>query len=268
MNIDKNMFFLSNINNKNNYMNNVMNKLSTGLRINSASDDPAGLAISTKMNVRTSAYNVGSRNLNDASSMLQTAEGALESASDVLQRTRDLTLQASNGTLNASDKENIQTEINQLKSQYNDIMENTSFNGVKLLDNASAVNVNTGNGNMNVNTVDVRDINNGGTNANIDLSIDVTTNASSVDLAKIDSAIDEISTKRAEMGAEMNRLEYVNENNNNQMIQNEQSRSRIEDADMAKQFSDLVKNKVLEQSSIKMLQMKNSMQGNMLDLFE
>ena len=115
-------------------MNDAMNRLSTGLRINSAADDAAGSAIASKMEAQTRSLGVAIRNTNDAISLTQTAEGALGEVEDILQRMRELAVQAGNSTLNASDRAQIQAEVDQLTAEIDEIAEKTNFNNVKLLD--------------------------------------------------------------------------------------------------------------------------------------
>lgn len=114
-----------------------LQRLSSGLRINSAKDDAAGLAISQRMTSQINGLNQAARNANDGISLAQTAEGALGSIGDSLQRMRDLSVQAANGTLSDSDRKGVQSEINQLKSEVNRVASQTSFNGTKLLDGSS-----------------------------------------------------------------------------------------------------------------------------------
>jgi flagellin len=119
-------------------MNDAMNRLSTGLRINSAADDAAGSAIASKMEAQTRSLGVAIRNTNDAISLTQTAEGALGEIENMLQRMRELTVQAGNSTLNASDRAQIQAEVDQLSAEIDSVAAKTNFNNVKLLDGTNA----------------------------------------------------------------------------------------------------------------------------------
>ena len=112
-------------------------RLSSGLRINSAKDDAAGMAISTRMTSQINGLNQAARNANDGISLAQTAEGAIGQMSDNLQRMRELSVQAANGTLSTDDRKGVQSEIDQLKSEINRVANQTSFNGTKLLDGTS-----------------------------------------------------------------------------------------------------------------------------------
>ena len=119
-------------------MNTAMNRLSTGLRINSAADDAAGSAIASKMEAQTRSLAVAIRNTNDAISLTQTAEGALGEVENILQRMRELTVQAGNSTLNSSDRAQIQAEVDELSAEIDSIASKTNFNNVKLLDGTNA----------------------------------------------------------------------------------------------------------------------------------
>jgi|LGVE01.1.fsa_nt_gb flagellin len=130
----------------NNAQSKSLEKLSSGLRINRAGDDAAGLAISEKMRGQISGLNQASRNAQDGISMIQTAEGALNETHSMLQRVRELTVQANNGTNTADDRSNIQDEISALQSEITGITERTEFNGTKLLDGSLGVSVDSAGG--------------------------------------------------------------------------------------------------------------------------
>ena len=121
-----------------NQMGDAMERLSTGLRINSAADDAAGSAIASKMEAQTRSLGVAIRNANDAISMTQTAEGALGEVENILQRMRELAVQGGNNTLNASDRAQIQSELDALSSEIDAISSSTNFNGINLLDGSNA----------------------------------------------------------------------------------------------------------------------------------
>ena len=111
-----------------------LERLSSGLRINSAKDDAAGLAISNRLTAQINGFNQGIRNANDGISLSQTAEGALQESTNILQRIRELSIQSANSTNSASDRDSLQAEVNQLVSELNRISNDTTFNGLKLLD--------------------------------------------------------------------------------------------------------------------------------------
>jgi flagellin len=123
-----------NLNNSQAALNNAMQRLSSGLRINSAKDDAAGLAISDRMTSQIRGLNQAARNANDGISLAQTAEGALQESTNILQRMRELAVQSANDTNSASDRSSLQAEVNQLKQEMDRIAGTTEFNGKKLLD--------------------------------------------------------------------------------------------------------------------------------------
>ncbi|MGA1336308.1 MAG: flagellin, partial [Burkholderiaceae bacterium] len=115
----------------------AMERLSTGLRINSAKDDAAGLAISNRMTAQIRGMSMAIKNANDGISMAQTADGAYGQVTSMLQRMRELAVQAANGAVSGSDRESIQLEIEELKAEINNVAERTNFNGIKLLDGSA-----------------------------------------------------------------------------------------------------------------------------------
>ena len=258
----------SNLNKANNNLNDVMQQLSSGKRINSAKDDAAGLAIATRMQSRSNGMEVAMRNANDGISMIQTAESALGSVSNILQRMRELAVQANNGTNSATDKTSIQSEIDQLVAEIGNIATKTEFNGVKLLDGSQA-NVTLHIGNEAGDTLDVALSNATAATLGVD-ALDVETNGTTTAAAitAITAALDDVSTARAEFGAFQNRLEFTIDNLSSGRTNLEASRSRIEDADMAKASSDMAKNKVLVQSGVAMLSQANQSPQMVLQLLQ
>ena len=252
----------SNLNKANNNLNNVMEQLSSGKRINSARDDAAGLAIATRMQSRSNGMEVAMRNANDGISMLQTAESALGSVSNILQRMRELAVQANNGTNSGSDKTSLQEELDQLVSEIGNIATKTEFNGVSLLNSTDAVTLHIGNDSADTLGVTLTDA----TAATLLVDgLDLTTDAAGA-IDAIGDALDTVSTARADFGAVQNRLEFTIDNLTSSRINLEASRSRIEDADMAKASSEMAKNRVLVQSGIAMLSQSNQSPQMVLQL--
>lgn len=244
-----------------------MQRLSTSLRINTAKDDAAGLAISTRMGSLSGGLGVGIRNMQDGYSMLQTAEAAAGKTQNILQRIRELAVQADNGTMSASDKASIQGEIDGLLQEYDHVVNNSSFNGIQLLNNGSTISLNPGSGdNIEVTTTDMTSTAGGA----IDLTgIDVTTaGGAQAAIQKIDAAIDEISSQRAKYGASMSRLERTIDYTYQHQINVEEARSRIRDADMAKEMSNLIKNKLNTQATVSMMHIRNQNDALVLNLFK
>lgn len=241
-------------------MESSMNRLSSGKRINSAADDAAGLAIATRMKAKESGLGVAARNTADGISMAQTAESALGSISNILVRMRDLANQAANGTNDTSDSTALDGEFQQLTKQIDYIAANTQFNGKKLLDGSA--------GTVNIQTYDGTDPTT--QQISIDLSKDakaatlltaaddITTNANALTaIGHLDGALKTVAASRADLGAVKNRLDYNTDNINNEATNMAASASQIEDADMAKEMSDMTKFKILSEAGISMLSQAN-----------
>ncbi|WP_044749209.1 flagellin [Aeribacillus alveayuensis] len=242
-----------------------LEKLSSGLRINRAADDAAGLAISEKMRSQIRGLEVAERNALDGISLIQTAEGALGSVHSILQRMRELAVQAANGTNTADDLGHIQDEIDQLVAEIDRIADNTKFNGNPLLD-GSFTNVNLQIGAnqgeevlLSIGGMKTADL---GVN-----SVDVTTDAQTA-ISSIDTAIEKVSGERSKLGAIQNRLEHAV---NNLKIAHENltsSESRIRDTDMAMEMADFTKNNILNQAAQAMLAQANQLPQGILQLLK
>lgn len=236
-----------------------MERLSSGKRINSAKDDAAGLAITQRMISKIRGMEVGTRNSNDGVSLVQTAEAGLASISSILQRMRELSVQSANGTYNATDRASLDKEYKQLSAEINHIAQSTSFNGVNLLDGSSAsIVLQLTEESGDTLTIDLTDaqttVLNGGTGITNDISTVVGANTALTDL---EVAINEIADKRAGFGSYLNRLNFNIDNLTSMKNNLEQARSRIEDADMAKEVSEMTKFKILAQSGVSMLTQAN-----------
>ncbi|GAB6448879.1 flagellin [Bacillus cereus] len=244
-----------------------MERLSSGKRINSASDDAAGLAIATRMDSKIRGMEVGIRNSNDGISAAQTAEGALGSITNILQRMRDLAVQSSNGTNNTDDSASLDGEYTQLKDEIDHIASNTTFNGVNLL------NV-TGGGKLAIQLSDVKgdtmDINTmDATSATLKVTtkIDTATNAGTA-MKEIDDALKAVSTARADYGANLNRLNFNIDNINSSKNNLAAAKGRIEDADMAAEVSEMTKNRILTQTGMAMLSQANQNPQQVMSLIQ
>jgi flagellin len=238
----------------------AMEKLSSGYRINRAGDDAAGLAISEKLRGQIGGLNQASRNANDAISMVQTAEGALNEVHSMLQRVRELAVQYKNGTLSTNDQTAIQSEVNQLKAEIERIGTDTEFNGTKLLNATGTVTFQVG-------AADAQTI----TAATISVGSEVTaastfTLGNVSDIARIDSAINNVSAARATFGAVQNRLEHTISNLASYQENLTASESRIRDADMASEMVNLTKLQILTQAGTSMLSQANQAPQGVLSL--
>nr|ACB05819.1 flagellin [Clostridium botulinum] len=248
----------------------AIEKLSSGLRINRAGDDAAGLAISEKMRGQIRGLNQVSRNSQDAISLIQTAEGALNETHSILQRMRELTVQAANDTNVTVDRENLQKEVAELQSEINRIASQTQFNTKSLINGAVSedakamtfqIGANSGQtikltiGSMDAKTLKVDNIKLDDTAANITKQI-----------ATIDSAINSVSKERAKLGANQNRLEHTIANLDNSAENLQAAESRIRDVDMAKEMMNFTKTNILTQAAQAMLAQANQAPQGVLQL--
>jgi len=246
----------------------AMERLSSGKRINSAKDDAAGMAIASSMTSSVRGMSVAIRNANDGISLVQTAEGALGEVGNMLQRVRELAVQATNGTYQSTDRDNLQTEVAALQSQISDVLAKTKFNGNTLFSatsTATSFSIQTG-----VNSGDTTAIAVGGLDkvaaayANT-VKVDNTTNSAAA-ITIADTALTQVNTVRAGLGASQSRLDaavnVLTANVNNLS----EARSRIEDADFSVESTSLAKAQILSQASTAMLAQANQSQQNVLSL--
>ncbi|MCR9244995.1 MAG: flagellin [bacterium] len=234
-------------------------RLSTGLRISTAADDAAGLAISERLRSQVRSLEQSKRNANDGISLVQTAEGALNEVSSILIRLRELAIQASNGSVSNADRDTLDEEFQSLVGEVNRIGRSTEFNGIKLLDGSStSVNFQVGFGTTaGIDTISV----------SLDATLSTTLSLQSLDIGSggttttaitnIDTAINTISSLRGSLGAIQNRLGSTI---NNLAIQTENlsaAESRIRDVDVALETAQLTRNNILQQASISILAQAN-----------
>lgn len=261
----------NNLNRQNAYLGKLMLHMSSGLRITCAADDPAGLAISEKMRAQIRGLQQASRNVQDSISLMQTAEGAMGETTSILQRIRELLVQASNDTYNKNDRENIQSEIDELLKEVDNIAKNTEFNEIKLLDGSINKNkeglsfqigANAGQQktinieNMDKGSLGIQDINVvGKTSEEISSMIDV-----------VDKAIKSTSTQRSSIGANINAMERRIDYLDNAALNLQEAESRIRDLDIAKAAMEYAKTQVLMQASLALLAHANQNRKNIIDL--
>lgn len=245
-------------------------KLSSGLRINRAGDDAAGLSISEKMRGQIRGLDQASRNSQDAISLIQTAEGALNETHAILQRQRELVVQSGNaGSLETADLTAIKDEITELNNELDGISNRTEFNGKKLLDGTFSgktfqIGANSGQ------TLSLS-INSSGTKgfSSTDLGVNglaVTGSATNADLKLVDDAIGYVSSARSKLGANQNRLEHTIKNLDNASENLTAAESRIRDVDMAKEMMEQTKQSILTQASQAMLAQANQLPQGVLQL--
>ena len=226
-------------------LNSSIEKLSSGLRINRAADDAAGLAVSEKMRSQIKGLEVAKRNIQDGVSLAQTAEGAMDEIHNMLQRIRELAVQSANGIYTAEDKENIQAEADELRTQIENIAQNSNFNGVNLLNAGNDIDIQVGVNEADKITITAVDV------TTATLGIDGLTDISAAGtLEALDDAIDAVSKERATLGAIQNRLEHTLANVTNSHENLTASESRVRDVDMAAEMSNYSAKNVLLQAGI------------------
>lgn len=252
-------------------------RLSTGLRVNSAKDDAAGLAIAERMNTQVRGMNVAIRNANDAISLSQTAEGALSKINDMGQRMRELAVQSANATNNATDRESLDAEFQALSAEIKRNLEGTSFNGTKLFAALATMTFQVGANNTPTDQIAVvttnltaetsmTDILGGGTGGGAAAADIKEVGKSREALGKLDKMLATVNAKRAEFGATQNRFEAVIQTLQVSAENQTAARSRIMDADFASETAALTRSQVLQQAGTAMLSQANSLPNNVLSL--
>ncbi|KAA0797438.1 flagellin [Bacillus sp. JAS102] len=254
-------------------MNNAMNRLSSGKRINSAADDAAGLAIATRMRAKESGLNVAARNTQDGMSLIRTADSALDSVSNILLRMRDLANQSATGSNNKGNQASLQKEFAELQDQIDYIANNTQFNDQSLLKDDKEVAIQTIDSSdagtqlkiqlknstleglsLQKDTVKIGE----DTIADADDAAQASDASSATEAIKaIDNALRTVAENRATLGATLNRFDFNVNNLKSQESTMASSASQIEDADMAKEMSEMTKFKILNEAGISMLSQAN-----------
>ena len=267
-------------------MGQAMERLSTGKRINSASDDAAGLAISSRMTAQIKGLDQAARNANDAIAMIQTADGASIEVANMLQRMRELAIQSITETNTSTDRANLSVEFVALQAEIARISTTTQWNGENILDGSAGTNSDgvviyqVGANASQTISIDLGDwattgagvYSNGGaandiSSAGTGIGLSTSTAAAAA-LAKIDTAINGINTQRATYGAVMNRLEYVVDNLSNVSQNAEASRSRVEDANYAVETTELARTQIIQQAGTAMLAQANQSAQAVLQLLK
>lgn len=263
-------------------MSTSMTRLSTGLRINTAADDAAGMAIASRMTAQINGLNQAVRNAQDAMSMVQTADGATIEISNMFQRMRELSVQSLNGTNTQDDRDALNTEFQALLSEVERVADNTQWNGRNVLD--GSVDVSDSYSSEAFVTFQI------GSNSNQSVTLSFgdfqTANASGVygaDISTLDitseenaataldgltSAINEVNEKRAEFGSTVNRLGYAIDNLANVALNAEASRSRVQDANYGQETSELARTQIIQQAGTAMLAQANALPQTVLALLK
>ena len=269
-------------------MSQAMERLSTGQRINSASDDAAGLAIASRMTSQVNGLNMAVRNANDAISLVQTADGALIEMTNMLQRMRELAVQAASGTYSSTDRTALDVEYEALKAGIEDIADDTQWNGTNLLNGASAFAFHVGANASQTISLTIKDFETSGADAssgvfeNIDTAAtyddDSTEDLEGTDISSVseagsaitqlDNAISRVDSQRATLGATINRLEYAADNLANVSQNTSASRSRVLDADYASETTELARTQIIQQAATAMLSQANQQAQSVLALLK
>jgi flagellin len=244
-----------------------MQRLSSGLRVNTSKDDAAGLAIASRMETQVRGMNVAARNASDAISLVQTAEGAIGKVSDMLQRMRELAVQAANATNNTGDRGNLDSEFQQLSAEVTRTIANTRFNGSAILaGDAGTSSYQVGANSTDQVAVVTTQLNTATQITNVTGGGITTVGAASTAMANIDDALTLVNTQRAMYGAVQNRFEamiqvlQVNSENTSA------AKGRIMDADFAVETSNLSRSQILQQAASAMVAQANAMPQQVLQL--
>ena len=267
------LFAQNKLANTNQALSKSLEKLASGLRINRAGDDAAGLAISEKMRGQVRGLNQAMRNAQDGISLIQTAEGALNETHAILQRMRELAVQAANDTNTREDRVKIKDELSELKKEVDRIAQQTEFNTKKLLNGTFSgrfhIGANTGqNVKLAVNSMNASAIGVGGATYSTIVSgvASAQQNVANVLIGHIDSAISKVSDERSKLGAYQNRLEHTISNLQTSAENLQAAESRIRDVDMANEMVKFTKNQILTQAGTAMLAQANMAPQGVLKL--
>lgn len=255
----------------------ALQRLSSGLRVNSAKDDAAGLAVATRMDAIIRGSNVALRNANDGISLAQTMEDSVGKIGDALQRMRELAVQAANGTIGSADRANLQTEFAQMQAEIARVQSGASFNGISLLDTAATVakagsqfdfQIGANAGGANVLTVSGASFTAGVLSTYLQSAIIDVTSASTAACALgfLDSGIGEVTTARAKWGAVQNRFDAIISSLQVFVENQSAAKSRIMDTDFAAETAHLTRAQILQQAGTAMLAQANSIPQNVLTL--
>ncbi|ENY71398.1 lateral flagellin LafA [Aeromonas diversa] len=272
------------LNSTNKLLNTAMQRLGTGMRINSAADDAAGLQMATRLQAQSNGQKVGMRNAQDAISMMQTAEGAMDEMTNIVQRMKDLATQGANGTATSTDRAAMGSEMKSLSAELDNIVKNTTFGGAKLLSDEAAdkgkfqsgidfqiggssaekLTVNIGTDLAAVTTAvktakdtDLKDF---------DQGANATQTAMQGQMTKMETMLGDIGKVRSALGANINRLDHTVNNLSNMKENTDMAKGRIMDADFAAESTSMTKNQMLMQAGMSVLSNSNQMTGMVTSL--
>jgi flagellin len=249
-----------------------MARLSSGKRINSASDDAAGVAISSRLSAEIRGTDQAIRNSLDGQALIDTAEGAHKEIENILQRMREVAVQASNDTNNAQDRANLQAEMDAMSTEIDRIAGTTTWAGAQLMDATTSTfsfQVGAATGTQNQIAVTIKTMNTGGLDVEkTDLNLTGTASARYTAIDNVDKAIKSVNDQRSELGAVSNRLNHTVNNLTNISSNLSAAKGGIEDADFALETTSLAKNQILQQASTAMLAQANASKQNVLSLLQ
>lgn len=254
-----------------------LEKLSTGLRINRAADDAAGLSISEQLRTQIRGLAMGNRNIQDGMSLLNIAEGALIEIEDMLQRLRELSIQAANDTLTSKERAYVNVEFGELKVEIDRIANGTQYNGQQLLNGDTNSPWSTGgilhvgpNDNLTTDEIiiTIGAITTGGLTIDGTNAIPTTQTDAVAAISALDTALDSVNRLRADLGAKTNRLEHALNNQENQEQNMQAAESVIRDTDFASETTNFTRHQILQQSSIAMLAQANMIPQSVLSLLQ
>ncbi len=247
-----------------------LQRLSSGLRINSAADDAAGLAISERLNSQINGNNVAINNANDAISLMQVADGGASQISENLQRMRELAVQAANGTLNSGDRDNLAVEFNALSAEVSRLSNATTYNNVNLLNSGTTLTFQVGAGTTSNDQITVSTVDLQASTLAIDSgSIQISTASDALAaITNLDSGINTLTTARARFGAALNRTQAVISSLQISVENQSAARGRIVDADFAAETANLSRSQILQQAGTAMLAQANALPQQVLKLLQ
>ena len=249
-------------------LNRSMQKLSSGLRINTAADDAAGLAISEKMRAQIRGTAQAQRNAMDAISLVQTAEGAIAEIQSIIQRVRELAVEYNNGTMSSVDRAAVTVEVAQLSAEVKRIIQVTAFNGIQMLQSAQPITFQVGANGGETIAVNALDLGNAATWNYFGGVFQNAFTATMSDIDLVHAALSSVSDLRAQLGAVQNRLEHTVNNLAAYHENLSSAESRIRDADMAEEMTDYTKYQILQQSGMSMLAQANQGPRSVLSLLQ
>lgn len=255
----------NNLNNSQSVLSTSIERLSSGMRINSAKDDAAGQAIANRFSSNIKGLTQAARNANDGISLAQTTEGALNEINNNVQRIRELTVQAANGTNSESDLVSIQNEIDQRLDEIDRVSNQTDFNGSKVLSEDKTLKIQVGANDGETIEINLKKIDSTELGLN---GFNVSDSPTADPLKTIDTALSKIDALRGQLGAVQNRFESTVTNINNTVNNLSSARSRIEDADYATEVSNMTRGQILQQAGTSVLAQANQVPQSVLSLLQ